>query len=300
MGMKLKCLFVWMIAVAGAFPLSAQGLNATVKVHAQAVEGNNKQLFTSLEDALNSFIKGNRWSDLTGRVNEKIDCSITLLLTDVLSASSFRAELYVQARKQVGNTSATIPLVALRDKQFEFDYTAYQPLSFDLYAVRDNLTATIAFYTYLILGLEADSEELLGGTPFFRNMNQLAHAAQSYGWRGWESDKRNSRSRTVMANTFNDPYGEVFRKMWYRYHDWSYNRLSAANAGVEEGMAVVNTLAQLHNERPTSALIQLFGDAKLDELTQFLMNANGWEKQKAYQILRAIYPTRGDVLDKLR
>ena len=76
MGMKLKCLFVWMIAVAGAFPLSAQGLNATVKVHAQAVEGNNKQLFTSLEDALNSFIKGNRWSDLTGRVNEKIDLQL--------------------------------------------------------------------------------------------------------------------------------------------------------------------------------------------------------------------------------
>lgn len=298
MGIRLKCLFVWILAVAGSFSLSAQGLNVTVKVQAQAIEGSHKQLFVHLEEALRTFIKGHRWSDLPNRPNEKIDCNFTLLITDVLSEKAFRGELYVQSRKLSGNASPMTPLLNIRDKQFEFEYTAYQPLMFDLHGVRDNLTATIAFYVYLVLGLEADSQTLFGGTPFFRNMNQVAFSAQSYGWRGWESEKR-SRSRSVMANSFNERYGEAFREMWFQYHAWSRNRLSASKE-VEGGIAVVNTLAQLHDEQPSSVLTQLFGDAKLDELTLLLMGANGLEKQKAYQTLREIYPTRGDVLDKLR
>ena len=297
--MILKCLFVWITAVAGVFSLSAQELNVKVKVQAQAVEGTHKQLFASLEEALHTFIKGQRWSDLPGRPNEKIDCTFTLLITEALSSSSFRGELYVQSRKLAGISSRMTPMLNIRDKQFEFDYTAYLPLSFDLHAVQDNLTATIAFYVYLILGLDADSEALLGGTSFFRDMEQVAVSAQSYGWRGWESD-RNSRSRSVMANTFNDGYGEAFRKMWFRYHSWERDRLPAAEEGVEDGVAVVAALAQLHDEQPSSVLIPLFGDAKLDELTQMLSSANVMEKQKAYQTLREIYPTRGAVIDKLR
>lgn len=299
MGMILKCLFVWITAVAGVFSLSAQELNVTVKVHAQALDGTHKQLFASLEEAMHTFIKGHRWSDFPNKPNEKIDCTFTLLITDALSAGSFRGELYVQSRKLTGISSRMTPMLNIRDKQFEFDYTAYLPLSFDLYAVRDNLTATIAFYVYLILGLDADSEALLGGTPFYRAMEQVAISARSYGWRGWESE-RSSRSRSVMANTFNEGYGEAFRKMWFRYHTWGRDRLSTAVEGGEDGVAVVTELALLHDEQPASVLIPLFGDAKLDELTQLLSTANVKEKQKAYQTLREIYPTRGAVLDKLR
>ena len=104
-----------------------------------------------------------------------------------------------------------------------------------------------------------------------------------------------------MATAFNEGSGEAFRKMWFQFHARNVDQLSASAAGeVENGIFVVAALAQLYNEQPHSVLIPLFGDAKLDELTLQLSNATATEKQKAYQTLRKIYPTRNAVLEKLR
>lgn len=300
MRISLRYMCIWMIAAAGVFSLSAQELNATVKVHSNLIPGTHKQLFASLEEALHTFINGRRWSDLPGRSNAKIDCTFTLMITEALSASSYRGELYVQSRVPVHNATLKTPMLNIRDKQFEFDYAAYQPLSFDPHFVQDNLTATIAFYVYLILGLAGDADAPLGGTPSFRAMDEIVASVQSYGWRGWESDRR-SRSRTVMAAAFNDGSGEGFRKMWYDYHALGLNLLSTnASRGLENVAASVPFMSSLHEEQPGSVLIQMFGDAKLEELSQLLSNGSKEKKRDAYQSLREIYPTRGTVLDKLR
>ncbi len=301
MGIILRCLSVWLIVSAGVFSLSARELNATVKVRSDAVHGSNKQLFTSLEEALNSFINGRQWSDLSGESNETIHCNFTLLVTEAVSDRSFRGELYVQARRSAGSTSRETPMLNIRDQQIEFNYAAYQPLSFDSHFVQDNLTATVAFYVYLVLGLTADADVLMGGTRFFRAMEQIAVAAEPYGWRGWEREK-SSRSRTVMAATFNDGSAEDFRKMWYRYHS-GIDLLSANAADGRENenmVSAVSLIASLQEEQPGSVLIPLFGDAKLEELTLLLSNGSTVEKRQAYQTLRKIYPTRGTLLDTLR
>ncbi|MEN6589314.1 MAG: DUF4835 family protein [Proteiniphilum sp.] len=300
MRISLRYMCIWMIAAAGVFSLSAQELNATVKVHSNLIPGTHRQLFASLEEALHTFINGRRWSDLPGRSNEKIDCTFTLMITEALSPGSFRGELYVQSRVPVHNATLETPLLNIRDKQFAFDYAAYQPLSFDPHFVQDNLTATVAFYVYLILGLAGDADAPLGGTPSFRAMEEIAASVQSYGWRGWETD-RHSRSRTVMAAAFNNGSGEGFRKMWYNYHALGLNLLSTnASRGLENVAASVPLISSLHAEQPGSVLIQMFGDAKLEELSQLLSNGSTEKKRDAYQSLREIYPTRGTVLDKLR
>lgn len=296
----LRCLSVWLFVAAGVFSLSARDINATVKVRSDAVHGSNKQLFTSLEKALNGFINGRRWSDLPGESNATIRCNFTLLVTEAVSDHSFRGELYVQARRPAGSAFRETPMLNIRDQQIEFNYAAYQPLSFDPYFVEDNLTATVAFYVYLVLGLTADADVLMSGTPFFRAMEQIAAAAQPYGWRGWERE-RTSRSRAVVAATFNDGSAEDFRKMWYQYHTSGIDLLSAnAAEGRKNMVSAVSLIASLQEEQPGSVLISLFGDAKLEELTLLLSNGNMVEKRQAYQTLRKIYPTRDRLLDTLR
>ena len=291
MGIILRCLSVWLFVAAGVFSLSARELNAMVKVRSDAVRGSNQQLFISLEEALNGFINGRKWSGIPGEPNETIQCNFTLLVTEAVSDRSFRGELYVQARRPAGSASRETPVLNTRDQQIEFNYAAYQPLSFDPHFVEDNLTATVAFYVYLVLGLIADTDVPMGGTPFFRAMEQIVAAAQPHGWRGWERE-RNSRSRAVVAATFNDGSAENFRKMWYQYHTSGIDLPSAH--------AAVSRIALLHEEQPGSVLIPLFGDAKLEELTLLLSNSSTVERRQAYQTLRKIYPTRGTLLDKLR
>ncbi len=300
MGVILKCLFVWMFTTAGIFSLSAGELNATVKVQSDLVQGTSKQLFASLEEALRTFINGRRWSDLSADSYEKIDCMFTLLITEVVSNGMFRGELYVQSRRPVRDDARETPMLNIRDKHLEFGYTAYQPLLFDPHFVQDNLTATVAFYVYLILGLAGDADAPLGGTPFFREMEQIAASVQPFGWRGWEMD-RNSRSRSVTAISFNEGFGEEFRKMWYRYHALGLDLLSAnASVGMENIASSVLPLLLLHEEHPGSVLIPMFGDAKLDELISLLSTGSVITKREAYQTLRKIYPARGTVLEKLR
>lgn len=311
MRMMLKCLCVWMTAMAGVFPLSAQELNATVVVHHQSLQGSHAPLMTSLGEALRTFINGRRWSEQAGGSKDKIDCSFTLLVTEALTSGSFRGELYVQSHRSTGSSGRKTPMLNLRDREIEFAYAAYQPLTFDLHFVQDNLTATISYYVYLILGLAADADAPLGGTSYFRIMDQIAAGMQPYNLRGWDND-RNSRSRTVMSAAFNDGWGLEYRKMWYKYHSRGQDCLSVADSEgskalsvnnrdeLEQITATVEFLASLHKERPGSVLIPLFGDAKLDELILLLSNSNTMTKQQTYLALRAIYPARSGVIDKLR
>lgn len=288
-----------MIAAAGVFSLSARELNATVKVQSKAVHASNKQLFTSLEESLRTFINGHRWSDLPDASNKTINCNFTLLVTETVSDHSFRGELYVQARRPAGNTSPESPILNIRDKQIEFDYSAYQPLSFDPHFMQDNLTATFAFYVYLILGLTADADAPLGGTLFFRELEHISSAVQPHDWEGWERN-RNSRSRAEVAATFNNGSAEPFRKMWYQYHTRGLDLLSTnGTAGLENVAASVSVVASLQEEQAGTVLIPLFGDTKLEELTWLLSNESAAEKRKAYQTLREIYPTRGTLFDQL-
>jgi hypothetical protein len=138
------------------------------------------------------------------------------------------------------------PLLLTRDKSFEFNYIQYQPLAFDSHFVQDNLTATIAFYVNLMLGLAGDADAPLGGTPFFREMESIATGAQPYGWKGWERD-RNSHSRSVVAAAFNDASGEDFRQMWYRYHTLGVDVFTEnASQGLENMAAAVAFIGALH------------------------------------------------------
>lgn len=296
----LRYLFVLTISMGGLCSLTAQELNATVKVNSSAVQGTNRELFTSLEEALHTFINGRRWSDEHGRINEKIDCTFTLVITEAPSANSFRGELYLQSRRPVRNATFTTPMVIIRDREVAFDYLEYQPLAFDPGYIRGNLTAVIAYYVYLVMGLELDSRYPLGGTSCFRQMELIAANVQPYGWSGWELNAGN-RSRPAIAAAFNDGSLERYRRMWYDYHVAGVDALSgSADRGVLTAASAAAVISSLYADHPTSVLITLFGDSKLDELAEILSRGGREQRQQSYDALRRVYPSRSAALEKLR
>ncbi|SFL18079.1 DUF4835 family protein [Proteiniphilum acetatigenes] len=301
--MSRREMYCWLVilffTVAGISPLSAQELSAFVKVNSSRVQGANRQVFDTLEEALRTFINGRRWTDSQLLGDKRINCSFTLVITEALSSGSFKGELYVQSYRPVENSDYSTPMLNVRDTEMEFDYTEHQSLQFDLNFIQGNLTAIIAYYTYLILGLDLDSRSSLGGTSCFRNMELIAVNAQSYGWKGW--DRRSNRNRSAIAVAFNDGALEGYRHMWFDYHRQGLD-VPAGNGepGSEKIVSSVLFLSALQTKRPTSVLIKLFGDTKLEEMVNLLSKTDARERRQAHEALLKLYPARNTELGRLR
>lgn len=279
--------------------INGQELNAKVNVNASKVQG-GQQLFATLQEQLYTFINERKWSEANFRAAERIECSFTIIVNEAAAPNSYRGELLVQSRRPVYNATYTTPMLNFRDADFAFDYTEYQPLEFNLNNLSGNLTTTIAYYIYLILGLDFDSMSPLGGTPFFKQMMTVASSAQSQNLPGWEFSST-GRTRYTLADTFNNEVFEPYRKMWYEFHRKGLDEMSEnIEKSRENVLTSLPVISALYDQRPNSLLISLFGDSKLDELIAIIAGADRDVKDKSYELLRKTYPTRSAELEKLK
>jgi len=300
--MKRKWLFWGVLALWTILAAQAQNseLNARVTINADRVPGTSTQIYTTLETALNAFINNKKWTNASFAVNERIDCTFTIILSDVTD-NTFKGEIQVQARRPVFNSSYTTTLFNFRDTQFDFEYTEFEPLEYAENVVNSNLTATIIFYIYTILGLDFDSFAPKGGTPFLQQAQQIVTLAQAQmGWSGWRAfDSDRNRHALITALTENN--GEVFRQFWYDYHRRGLDEMAAnADRGRTNIITALPALTKLKSARPSSVLLQVFSDAKLDELIAIYSKATTQEKQEGFKDLSNLYPAASARLEAIK
>ena len=278
----------------------AQELNARITVNGEKVAVANKQIFTTLQNALTEFVNNRRWTDATFAVNEKIDCNMTIIVNE-MDETTFKSEIQVQARRPVYNSSYTTTLLNFRDQELEFEYTEGETLDYNSNTLTNNLTATVVFYVYLILGLDFDSFALQGGNTYIQQAQQIVNLAQSeMGWTGWKAFDSN-RNRHAVVTALQDNASEAFRQMWYTYHLMGRDELAAnADRGRTTIIEAISALQTVKQARPTSVLLQMFSDAKLDELIAIYSKATSQERQEGYKFLMDIYPAQSTRLEELK
>ena len=295
---KLLCLGLLSIAPALT---EAQELNARVTINSDQVQATNKQVFTTLQNALTEFINNKKWTDATFAVNERIECSMTILITEIVSDNSFKGEIQVQARRPVYNSSYTTTLLNHRDTEFSFDYTEFEPLEYTENVLNSNLIATVVFYIYTILGLDFDSFSPQGGNAFLQQAQQIVSLAQAQtSWTGWKAFE-NDRNRHALATALQDNTSEAFREMWYNYHRKGLDEMAAnPDRGRTTIIGLLPVLEQVKSTRPTSPLLQMFADAKLDEVVLIYSKATTQEKQEGYKMLSNLYPALTNRMESLK
>ena len=295
---KLLYLFICLLLT---FSAKSQELNARVTINSDKVQGTNKQVFTTLQTALTEFINNRKWTDATFAVNERIDCSFTLIINEMPTESSFKGELQIQARRPVYNPSSSTTMVNFRDMQLVFDYTEFDPLEYTQNTLQNNLTASVVFYIYVILGLDFDSFAQTGGSPFIQQAMQVVTLAQSeMAWTGWKAFDSN-RNRHALATALTDNTSAVFREMWYTYHRKGLDEMAAnPDRGRTTLIETLPALKEIQTARPGSVLMQLFSDSKLDEVVSVYSKANQTEKQEGYKLLSTIFPTQTTRLEPLK
>ena len=195
----------------------AQELNCTVTVNAQKLPNANQSVFKTLETALNEFVNRTQWTSQTLKQNEKINCSMYITISSN-NSDQFVATIQVQSSRPIHNSSYASPILNFNDKDFSFKYAEFESLNYNPTAFESNLVSVISFYSYVILGMDADSFVAESGNTYFETAQNISNVAQQSGYKGWTQADGN-QSRYFLINDLLSPTFREVRQTMYDYHN---------------------------------------------------------------------------------
>ena len=270
----------------------AQELDAQVVVNSDLVNQTNQQIFKTLERSLNEFINTQIWTNKEFLNNEKITCSFIFNLSRY-SNDQFEATLQVQSQRPVFDSNYNSPILNFLDKDIVFSYQEFQPLFFNESSFESNLISLISFYANIIIGLDADSFLLNGGDPFYEDARQIVNLAQLTSRKGWKpSDGIRNRFwliDSLRSNTFIE-----YRLMFYDYHRNGLDLMTSDPLGGKLAlMQSINQLEPLYQRRPNAFLLQIFFDAKVEEIVNIFKEGPKVDFKKTDKVLKKIAPFFG-------
>lgn len=250
-----------------AFTAGAQELNCKVTVNSQKVGQTNKQIFNTLQKSLTEFMNNTKWTNRIYKPEERIDCNF-LIIVNSYQDNNFSGSLQVQSSRVAFNSTYSTPVLNINDKQFSFTYQEFQPLIFNANRFESNLTSVLAFYAYLILGVDADTYKMRGGTPYFNDAKRVVSISQSTNYAGWKQND-GDRTRWVLIDNLFSNFFREYRTVMYNYHRQGIDLMESDTETAKKNMAsAIQLFKSMNARRPNSYLLQLFFDTKADEITQ--------------------------------
>ncbi|MCR5498741.1 MAG: DUF4835 family protein [Paludibacteraceae bacterium] len=289
-----------LLTLSCVFACHAQDVKAYVRVNADNIGGTstNREIYDEMSQAITEFINSRRWTDATFTEEERIECNFVLIL-EKTAGENYSGKLQVQASRPVYNSGYTTTLFNFQDNNLMFNYSQYQKLEFDENVYENNLLSTIAFYMNIVLGLHFDSFSRYGGSRYFEKAELIVSLAQSsddIGWKAFDSD----RNRYALVSNYQDERLKKLRDIMYEYHRFGLDEMVNS---VEKGRTnIFNNLPylkEMNRAVPYSIALQLFVEAKLNELLDMFKPATSKEKKDLYEVLQSILPTQSNKYQEL-
>lgn len=287
------------LAVLCLGPAGAQEFRCSVQVNPQKLltttqayeSASDKKVFETMKQAIEDFVGGRRWTNMQFEQQEQIDLSIALILNTRSSATDFAGQLQVQMRRPVYNSTYTTGMFNyLESGNFSFVYTETQPLDFDLNNFYGNLSSTLGYYCYMMLGIYFDSYALNGGEPFYQLAQQVQQAAEQSGYVGWRSSEGGKSRYWFMENHTNGAYAEL-HEAYYNYHRMGLDMMTKDQPKARQ--AIIDALRNLQsvNKKRTNLLsVQQFVDVKIQEIVSIFTPAPPQEQKQVYDLIKEISP----------
>ena len=267
----------------------AQELNAQFVVNSDLVDQTNQQIFETLEGSLYEFINSQSWSTQDFFPQEKITCSFVLNLSSY-NASKFEGTLQIQSQRTIFDSNYDSPVLNFLDKDISFTYQEFQPLFYSPASYESNLVSLISFYVYIIMGINSDSLQFKGGDSYFEQAQRIVNLSQQSGAMGWKQNDSNRNrfwlSDTMRSNTFRE-----YREALYTYHRKGLDLMT--ENPMEAKNNIINALLPLENlydRRPNAMLLQMFFDAKADEIVNLFSDGPEVDFDRASKMLKKIAP----------
>ena len=293
----LTLLYILLAVSAGA-----QELLVKVSINSSQVEGSDKSVFENLQQTLEQWMNDRQWTELQFQQNERINVTFNITVQKYDKANNrFTCTAMIQANRPVYNSAYTTTLYNNKDGDFNFDFVQFDQLNFMEENIDNQLTALMAYYAYLIIGLDLDSFGPMAGTEVLRRCMNLTNNAQDLGFPGWKAFE-DSRNRFAIINDYLDEAMKPFRQLQYDYYrkglDEMSNNAERGRGNVSEALEL---LKQAHQDKPLSLLPQIWTDYKRDELAN-IYKGKGTQKEKeaVYNILFNLNASQSEAWEKIK
>ena len=117
---KFFFIFGWLVL--GVSGLKAQELKCNISVISQKIQGTNRELFSNMQRDLYEFLNNKHWSEHVFAYDERIECSLQLVLNEQIGSDQFKGTLQVRVSRPVYNSSYSTTLLTFRDNDIDFSH----------------------------------------------------------------------------------------------------------------------------------------------------------------------------------
>ena len=282
---------IFLIALLFVSQAFSQELNCSVVVNAQQTGNENVQVFKTLERQLKEFINNTQWSKKSYKAQEKIECSMNIIITDY-DGDNFDASIQVQSSRPIFNSTYSTPVYNFNDKNFNFQYLEFENLLYNDNQFESNLVSVLAFHVYMILGLDADTFSPNGGDEYFQQAQNIVNfSQQGNNYKGWKLED-GLQTRFVLIDNILSPTYKEFRTVMYDYHINGLDLMSDnPKSGKEKIASTLNDLNTMYQRRANSFLLRVFCDAKGDEIADIFSGGPSVNVTTVIDVLNRIAPT---------
>ena len=283
--------------------VAAQELNARITINHSQIQGTDNAVFDELQQTLTQFVNDRQWTALQFQKNERIPCSFNITVTKYdKSTNMFTCKAVIQATRTAYNSSYNTTIYSNQDNDFSFEFAQFDQLNFNEEAVDNQLTALMAYYAFLMIGINLDTFAPMGGEDVLQRCMNLANNCQNLNFPGWKAFD-NDRNRFAIINDYLDGAMKPFRQLQYDYYR---NGLDEMATNADRGRTNISTaieenLKKCHEDRPMSLLPQIWTDYKRDELAN-IYKGKGTQKEKeqVYEILFGINASQNNAWQKIK
>ena len=298
----MKHCFLFLFILAG-LSLSAQELNITVQIVAQNVASTDPRLFQEMEQNVSEFLNGTNWTNDDYEDFEKIEGSLKITISDEISTTAFVGDFFIQSLRPVYNSNYKTPLVNYVDQGVKFEYRERQPIRRSEDNYFDNLSSILTFYALTLIAMDYDSFSPRGGDDYWQKANNLLNSIPEVVKAGddkWTNGIGDQNRFWLIENMLN-PRIKPFRQAFYEYHRLS---LDAMTMDTDKSKAImtsaITAIGQVEKDLPNNMVVQMFTDAKHQEIIEIYKDATRGEQEKVNSIMIAIDPSRADEYAEIR
>ena len=286
-----KGIYVWWCSIflfLFTVSVKSQELNCTVTVNSTQIIGSDKSIFDALEKAIFEFVNNRKWTGNIYDAEERIEASMLINITEQASIGNFKATIQVQSRRPIYNTSYNSTLFNYLDKDFEFQFNEFDPLTYSETTFINNLTSVISYYVYIILALDYDSFSLGGGAPYLEKALSIVNNAQSTSEPGWKAFEGDQNRYWLVQDLLRDNYFS-YREAYYKYHRLGFDVMAQdMTKGRGEVLTAIKLLENIYTLKPGAFILQVFFNAKSDEIISLFKEATTPEKTEVVNLLKKI------------
>lgn len=300
----MKKISLVIVLLSTMLSLSAQELNCNVKINTQKLQTVDAKVFETLEQTVREFLNNQKWTNDVFETEERINCNVVITIQEESSPTSFKADLAIQASRPIYNADSESPLFNHLDRDVVFEYQQFEPLIYAKTSFNGNLSSILAFYAYIIIGLDYDSFSPMGGQEYFQlaqdAINNIPSSSTPSPYSGWTSSESN-KNRYWLAENLLSPRVKPYRLAMYQYHRQGLDLMASNASGGRAAIALTfDDIEKVNQAYPNCMILQVFNATKASEIIDIFQIASPDEQNKVIRVMSRVDPSNASKYRKIK